>query len=198
MTNATMTADQMSMADLRKFIAENEIVVEGNRRFKATLVSAVAAYQQSQLAASVAQSIETVKEVSEASSIAVEPTALTVESAVVATAKILTSDTAIGIYRGSLRLALQVGYLALMALTFAGVWAWRRLEGGPAVVCWVRAYANETPRGRLMRRAVGRQWRTVRTELGLVGAPLVAKAREVRAIVRVGGQRVFGGGVISD
>jgi hypothetical protein len=182
----------MSMADLRAFITENAIVVEGNRRFKATLVAAVKAYQDSQLATTVANAVEATKEVAEASAIAVEPTAVTVEATVVAAVKVLASPTAIGIYRGALRLALQVGYLVLMALTFAGVWAWKRLEGGPAVVCWIKSYTRTNPKGRLVRRVVARQLRVALAEIRLVGAPLVARAKEVRAIVQGGAAKVFG------
>ena len=192
MTNATMTADQMSMSQLRQFITENAIVVEGNRRFKATLVAAVKAYQESQLAATVANAVETTKEVAEASAIAVEPTAVTVEATVVAAVKVLTSPTAIGIYRGALRLSLQVGYLVLMALTFAGVWACKRLEGGPAVVCWIKSYTRTNPKGRLVRRVVARQLRVALAEIRLVSAPLAARAKEVRAIVQGGAAKVFG------
>jgi hypothetical protein len=182
----------MSMAALRAFITENAIVVEGNRRFKATLVAAVKAYQESQLAATVANAVEVTKEVAEASAIAVEPTAVTVEATVVAAVKVLTSPTAIGIYRGALRLALQVGCLVLMALTLAGVWACKRLEGGPAVVCWIKSYTRTTPKGRLIRRVVARQLRVALAEIQLVGAPLVARAKEVRAIVQEGTAKVFG------
>jgi hypothetical protein len=124
----------------------------------------------------------------------VEPIALVVEDVAVKAHAKLTSPKAISGYQLVLRGAIWIGVglvLAIGLLYTLAMLAWDAIDGEPAIVYWAKSYAK-TPRGQQLQRSVLEQYQTARAEVQLVSAPVVARAKEVRAIVQEGTAKVFG------
>jgi hypothetical protein len=157
-----------------------------DQRKKAEWLAAIRRYEAAKTAAT--EAIEPL------STETVEPIAQTIEVAAVKAHAAVTSPKVINGYRAVLRGAIWIGVglvLAIGLLYTLAVLAWDAIDGEPAIVAWVKAY-SKTPQGRRLRSAMRAQYQTARAEVQLVGAPLVARAKEVRAIVQGGAAKVFG------
>jgi hypothetical protein len=157
-----------------------------DRRKKSEWLAAIQRYEAAKTAAT--EALEPL------STETVEPIALAVEEFAVKAHAKLTSPKAISGYQLVLRGAIWVGVglvLAIGLLYTLAVLAWDSIDGEPACVAWVKTY-SKTPRGRRIRRELLAHWLRLLRDLQVVGAPLVAKVREVRAIVQGGAAKVFG------
>lgn len=138
MTNATLSNSiaTLSIAQLKSLATTMDgIQIEGDRRLKATWVAAVTSYQSVQ---------EQITESVEGVAVEVEPVAVEIEYIAVSIGSLLTSDTAIGIYRGILRWSLMAAYMAVLVVVTVGAWAWDAIDGEPAIVFWVKKAASSS------------------------------------------------------
>jgi hypothetical protein len=175
------------LAELKTFVEAHQIPVVGHKGHKATYLNAISAYFAPQVEA-VAEALEPI------ATNTVEPIAKTIEVAAVKAHTAVTSPQAINGYRGVLRGAIWMGVglvLAIGLLYTLAVLAWDAIDGEPACVAWVKTY-SKTPRGRRIRRELLAHWLRLLRDLSVVGAPLAARAKEVRAIVQGGAAKVFG------
>jgi hypothetical protein len=186
MTNATMTANE-TLTNIKAFAATLDgFKADFDRRKKSEWLAAIQRYEAAKTAAT--EALEPI------ATNTVEPIALAVEDAAVKAHAKLTSPKAISGYQLVLRGAIWmgVGLVLTIGLAYAlAMLAWDAIDGEPAVVAWVKTY-SKTPQGRRLRSAMRAQYQAARAEVQLVGAPLVARAKEVRAIVQGGAAKVFG------
>ena len=186
MSNATVSA-QSSMTAVKEFAATLDgFKADFDKRSKANWLEAIARYEAAK--ATVNEALEPIAVET------VEPLALVVEDVAVKAHAKLTSPKAISGYQLVLRGAIWVGVGLVLAIGLAytlAMLAWDAIDGEPACVAWVKTY-SKTPRGRRIRRELLAHWLRLLRDLSVVGAPLVARAKEVRAIVQEGTAKVFG------
>jgi hypothetical protein len=181
-----MTANE-TLTNIKAFAATLDgFKADFDRRKKSEWLAAIQRYETAKTVAT--EALEPI------ATETVEPIALAVEDAAVKAHSVATSPKAINGYRAVLRGAIWIGVAIVLAIGLAytlAVLAWDAIDGEPAVVAWVKTYAK-TPRGRRIRRELLAHWLRLLRDLSVVGAPLAARAKEVRAIVQGGAAKVFG------
>jgi hypothetical protein len=185
---ATATVNIKSKRDEIKAYAStlDGFIADFDQRKKAEWLAAIQRYEAAKTA--VTEAVEPI------AANTVEPAALVVEEFAVQAHTAATSPKAINGYRTVLRGAIWIGVGLVLAIGLVytlAMLAWDAIDGEPAIVYWAKSYAK-TPRGQQLQRSVLEQYQTARAEVQLVGAPLVARAKEVRAIVQGGAAKVFG------
>jgi hypothetical protein len=173
MTNAAMTANE-TLTNIKAFAATLDgFKADFDRRKKSEWLAAIQRYEAAKTAAT-----EALEPIATGN---VEPIALAIEATAVKAHAAVTSPKAISGYQLVLRGAIWCGVAIVLAIGLAytlAMLAWDSIDGEPACVAWVKTYAK-TPRGRRIRRELLAHWLRLLRDLSVVGAPLVAKAKEV-------------------
>lgn len=121
-----------TVAEMKKFAAEHGIVVDGHKSFSQTWLTAIESYLSMQ-----ATAIESAQEAQAAA----EVVAAKVEKIAVKVVEVLTSETAIEIYRTVLRWAIVAIAFILFTIGKIGKWCWEHRDR-TAVYHWVQDAAE--------------------------------------------------------
>lgn len=135
MTYSTIDTATAKISKLKEFAKTHGFSPLGNKNFKAVWVAAVDFYIESK---KVAEQIKTeVVQTFQESQVASEVVAIEVENIVIEVAKILTSDTAINIYKTTLRGILLLIVLVCFTIGKVTLLAWNNRDK-TAVYHWIK------------------------------------------------------------
>jgi hypothetical protein len=128
-----------TIASLKAFAAEHNIVPVGNKSLKITWVEAIETYMEVQSEV-IATAVEAVKDAEIVAADAAEKVESAVVTAVVAVVTVLTSDAAIAVYRWVLKAVLLAIVFTVMMASKGAKWCWdnrHRAIKTTAVYHWV-------------------------------------------------------------
>ena len=169
-----------TITDLKKFAADNGITPIGNKTMKQTWENAIDTWSEFQ-AESIALAKDAEKESQEIAG-SIEVAVVSVGSLVVAA---LTSETAIGIYRGILKAIVLTIVLGFMLTQAALKWMWANKHHA-AAYHWVSNWLDSNSGKTAITHALIAEW-VIRQWIEVIADRVDATAQSCMARVRLGG-----------